>query len=190
MKYNIELLNRISELPEDSLSVQYLKKGGIHIKKKNKGKFTEYCGGKVTQECITRGKNSSNPKIRKRATFASNARKWKHAQGGIIEKPSFEEWYRTIPESKNDTIRYNLRRAFELAPWEDLKNFANNENGEGEFLKRFDHPTIKDELDAYNNTTEFKRNFRLNATGDFYKYEKRLPAIPIMQNHFIKNKPR
>jgi len=42
----------------------------IHIKKANRGKFTEYCGGKVTQECINRGKNSSDPKIRKRATFA------------------------------------------------------------------------------------------------------------------------
>lgn len=48
----------------------------IHIKKKNRGKFTEYCGGKVTQECIKRGKNSPNPVIRKRATFAANVRKW------------------------------------------------------------------------------------------------------------------
>ena len=33
--------------------VPYLKKGkGIHIKKKNRGKFTEYCGGEVTDECI------------------------------------------------------------------------------------------------------------------------------------------
>jgi hypothetical protein len=31
----------------------YAKKGGrIHIKKKNRGKFTEYCGGEVTDECI------------------------------------------------------------------------------------------------------------------------------------------
>lgn len=58
-----------------------LKKGGknkIHIKKENRGKFTEYCGGKVTSKCIQRGKNSSNPVIRKRATFAANVRKWKH----------------------------------------------------------------------------------------------------------------
>ena len=55
------------------------KKGGkIHIKKENRGKFTDYCGGKVTSECIARGKASSNPTIRKRATFAANARKWKH----------------------------------------------------------------------------------------------------------------
>ena len=49
-------------------------KSGIHIKKANKGKFTDYCGGKVTQECIQRGKHSSNPAVRKRATFADNAR--------------------------------------------------------------------------------------------------------------------
>lgn len=48
----------------------------IHIKEENKGKFTKYCKGKVTQECIDKGKNSSDPKIRKRATFAANVRKW------------------------------------------------------------------------------------------------------------------
>lgn len=52
------------------------KKGGIHIKKENRGKFTSYCGGKVTDECIQRGLNSSNPTTRKRANFARNARKW------------------------------------------------------------------------------------------------------------------
>lgn len=62
------------------------KKGGnIHIKKKNRGKFTEYCGGKVTEECIDKGKKSSDSKIRKRATFAANARKWKHENGGILK---------------------------------------------------------------------------------------------------------
>lgn len=56
--------------------IHILKKGGrIHIKKKNRGKFTEYCGGKVTEECIAKGKKSKDPKIRKRATFAANARK-------------------------------------------------------------------------------------------------------------------
>lgn len=57
--------------------------GGIHIKKKNKGKFTEYCGGKVTEACIRKGKNSSNPTTRKRATFAQNARNW-NAFGGWL----------------------------------------------------------------------------------------------------------
>lgn len=57
--------------------LEIFKSGGkIHIKKKNRGKFTEYCGGKVTSECIARGKNSPNSAIRKRATFAANSRRW------------------------------------------------------------------------------------------------------------------
>lgn len=65
--------------------ILYKKGNKIHIKKSHEGSFTEYCGGKVTDECIQKGKNSPNAKIRKRATFAQNARKWKHAQGGIIK---------------------------------------------------------------------------------------------------------
>lgn len=64
-------------LVENELEI--FKSGGkIHIKKKNRGKFREYCGGKVTSECIARGKRSPNPAIRKRATFAANARRWHH----------------------------------------------------------------------------------------------------------------
>lgn len=59
------------------MNFAYKKGGKIHIKKKNRGKFTEYCNGKVTDECIRRGKKSPNPIIRKRATFAQSARSWK-----------------------------------------------------------------------------------------------------------------
>lgn len=63
--------------------LEFLKNGsGIHIKPSQKGSFTKYCNGKVTNECIRRGKNSPNPKIRKKATFAQNARHWKHKKGG------------------------------------------------------------------------------------------------------------
>jgi len=70
--------------------VELLKKGSkIHIKESQKGSFTKYCNGKVTEECIQKGKNSPNPKIRKKAIFAQNARGWakkKHEFGGIIVK--------------------------------------------------------------------------------------------------------
>lgn len=69
------------------LGIPFYKKGsGIHIKKKNRGKFTEYCGGEVTQECINKAKKSKNPTLRKRATFAQNSRSWskKHFLGGVI----------------------------------------------------------------------------------------------------------
>lgn len=62
-------------------TIQLSKKGSknkIHIKESRKGSFTKYCNGKVTEECIRKGKNSPNPAIRKKATFAANARKWNH----------------------------------------------------------------------------------------------------------------
>lgn len=73
--------------PKRNFGVKFnFKSGGsIHIKKKNKGKFTDYCGGKVTEECIRKGKNSSNPTTRKRANFAWVARhKFKHQDGDKI----------------------------------------------------------------------------------------------------------
>lgn len=72
------------------LEIPYFKNGsGIHIKKKNRGLFTEYCGGKVTQECIDKAKRSNNPTLRKRATFAENSRSWvkKRYHGGFIDNP-------------------------------------------------------------------------------------------------------
>lgn len=80
-KYRTPSMPNSFEVPELTM---FAKGGKIHIKKANRGKFTEYCGGKVTSECIARGKKSSSPAVRKRATFAANARKWKHANGGYL----------------------------------------------------------------------------------------------------------
>jgi hypothetical protein len=42
-----------SEYKKQGGILDFLKNGsGIHIKKKNRGKFTSYCGGKVTDKCI------------------------------------------------------------------------------------------------------------------------------------------
>lgn len=68
--------------------IDFFKNGsGIHIKKKNRGLFKKYCNGHVTDECIRRGKNSQDPKIRRRATFAQNARHFKHENGGLLFNP-------------------------------------------------------------------------------------------------------
>ena len=50
------------------------KNGGIHRKKKNRGKFnaTKKRTGKSTEELT----HSKNPTTRKRAIFAQNAAKW------------------------------------------------------------------------------------------------------------------
>lgn len=52
------------------------KDGGIHIKKKNRGKFNalKKRTGKTTEELT----HSKNPLTRNRAIFAQNAKKWKH----------------------------------------------------------------------------------------------------------------
>lgn len=61
---------------------QYLGKEGIIIKPSKRGSFTAWCKkqgfGGVTSECKSAGKNSQSPAIRKKATFATNAAKWKH----------------------------------------------------------------------------------------------------------------
>lgn len=75
-KNNFTLIQNTTDKSDGDIIIKCSKGNKIHIKKANRGKFTEYCGGKVTSECIQRGKNSPDPKIRKRATFASNARKW------------------------------------------------------------------------------------------------------------------
>ena len=107
------------------IGIPYLKKGsGIYIKKKNRGKFTEYCGGKVTDECIQKAKKSKNPKLRKRATFAANARKWKHKEGGELERESKKKLIkgetgfvnkRPIPGLPNSTTSKKKQKAEEGA---------------------------------------------------------------------------
>lgn len=84
---------RLTSLPnsfESSELNTFAKGGKIHIKPENRGKFTKYCGGKVTSECIAKGKRSSDPTVRKRATFAQNVRKFKHAYGGFLEGMEYD----------------------------------------------------------------------------------------------------
>lgn len=71
--------NTTSLFRDGGKAIRLSKKGSkqkIKIKESNKGLFTQYCGGNVTAECIKKGKNSPDPKIRKRATFAANSRTW------------------------------------------------------------------------------------------------------------------
>lgn len=59
-------------------------------KKGTVGSFTEYCGGKITAECVEKALNSPDPKIRKKAQFYVNVTKkelgglLKYAMGGSV----------------------------------------------------------------------------------------------------------
>ena len=67
-----------------------LKRGGIHIKKKNRGKFTESANraGMGVQEFanhVLANKDKYSPTLVKRANFARNSKKFKHNNGGILK---------------------------------------------------------------------------------------------------------
>ena len=56
------------------------KKKKLDLSNLKEGTFTQYCKKKgykgVTEACIQEGLKSKNPKTRKRANFARNAKKW------------------------------------------------------------------------------------------------------------------
>lgn len=90
-----KVLSKYPSLKKEDGGMLFADGGGIHIKEANKGKFTKYCGGKVTSACIDKGKKSSSPAVRKRATFAQNARGWSPADGGYMGY-SYNEDYAPI----------------------------------------------------------------------------------------------
>lgn len=89
---------------------------GIHIKKENRGKFTETKKrtGKTTEELT----HSKNPLTRKRAIFAQNAKKWKHKDGGEVHKPNGHRsildngWFKTKDLKKNHPLTYQYGGSF------------------------------------------------------------------------------
>ena len=115
------------------------------------------------------------------------------SNGGPIKNMSFEDWYKTVPTDRNDTTTYNLRRAYELAPFDELeawrtssvkdlnsgKNhlrsvYLNPDTGIYEFMKSKNHPTLHFETDWYNSNDpeaiKFRNNYNLDMNGDYYKY--------------------
>ena len=70
------ILDKLKEMIEREIENLDEGDSGIHIKKKNRGKFTatKKRTGKSTEELT----HSKNPLTRKRAIFAQNAMKWNH----------------------------------------------------------------------------------------------------------------
>jgi hypothetical protein len=77
--------------PADYEALQQFASGGtIHIKPENKGKFTSWAKshGMGVQEAashVMANKDKYSSTVVKRANFAKNASKWKHAEGGEVE---------------------------------------------------------------------------------------------------------
>lgn len=125
--------------------------GTIHIKPENVGKFTatKKRTGKTTEELT----HSKNPITKKRAVFAQNAAKWKHQDGGLLErkgapfatpKPILPEF----PYNGQSMYKggYNLKRALELYKPDNTGHLPSVDNTNGEWLKDKDYPTSWKEL--------------------------------------------
>ena len=128
--------------------IEFLKSGQkIKIKKENRGKFTEYCGGKVTQECIDKGKKSSSSKIRKQAVFAENARSWnkdtkKYQTGGYfydsnrsdlnnespIESFNFNEMMRKLFNRYNQIEESFKKNIQSDSDWDEIDKILSDNN--------------------------------------------------------------
>lgn len=144
---------------------------------------------------LSNGKKSKAKKIQEEVRMEEVAgfQKGGSIDGMTAPKITFESWYNMIPEDRRDTTSYNLRRAFELAPREELeawrtssvsdlkagKNhlssvYLDPKTGVYEFMKAKDHPTLKYELDWYNSNDpeaiQFRNSYDLDKSGDYYRY--------------------
>lgn len=94
------------------------KYGGIHIKKSHEGKFTEWAKrhGLSMSEAIQAGKHSSSASVRKMATFADNARKWKHEDGGEMAYGGEPQnaGFQALPDYVQEKIMSNMAEGGEL----------------------------------------------------------------------------
>lgn len=91
-----------------NLKIKCKKGSGIHIKKKNKGKFTASAkkAGQSVQEHARSVLNNPNatPLQKKRANFARNAAKWKHAKGGSMRIPGVIDSNPNLDNMKGDYV--------------------------------------------------------------------------------------
>lgn len=117
-----------------------------------------------------------------------------------IKPATWEEIAKLFPEDELNNSAYNLKRAVELAPWNEVKahledpktnhlrDFYWNEVGVGEFMKRKDYPNLRDwdggdpnkpggEIGWYlysPDAEEFRKEWYLDESGDFPQYIKRI----------------
>lgn len=120
---------RLTSLPNSFESPElntFAEGGKIHIKPSKRGTFTAAAKkhGKSVQgfaSQVLANKEDYSPAMVKKANFARNASKWKHADGGPLKKGKYEDWYKIVPADRNDTTSYNLKKAYELAPYDELE---------------------------------------------------------------------
>ncbi len=159
--------------------IPYLAKGsGIHIKKENRGKFTETKKrtGKTTEELT----HSKNPLTRKRAIFAQNAKKWKHEDGGEVHKPNGHRsildngWFKTKDLKKNHPLTYQQGGSFTTGALADAiyDNGIEQKYGKGNY-NNFNPKLLSqlkpNENNHYNDVVKYKNHPTHPSRGRFNK---------------------
>lgn len=159
--------------------IPYLAKGsGIHIKKENRGKFTETKKrtGKTTEELT----HSKNPLTRKRAIFAQNAKKWKHEDGGNVHKPNGHRsildngWFKTKDLKKNHPLTYQQGGNFTTGALVDdiYDNGTEQKYGKGNY-NNFNPKLLSqlkpNENNHYNDVVKYKNHPTHPSRGKFNK---------------------
>ena len=107
-------------------------------------------------------------------------------QLGGNTKPTFDQWYPTVPKQKNDTSSYDLRRAYNMLPFDEMEKFRtindyhlpsvayDEKTDTYTFLKRNGHPTLNYELDWYNSGSpdaqEFRKRYKLDTLNQPWRY--------------------
>ena len=118
------------------------------------------------------------------------------------QKPSYEEWYKTVPEDRNDTSSYDLKKAYETTPYDQMEKWRtasseqlkedefhlpsvsyDEDKDEYTFLKSGKHKSVGKEIDWYNSddpdAVEFRNKYKLDQSGEYYRYVPRMDFMGI-----------
>ena len=92
------------------------------------------------KECWTYSKNKPQETQNEQGEVINSFQK------GGKPKPKFEDWYKTVPKEKNDTTNYDLEKAYNELPFEELEQFRTipEKHLDGRF-KKPNHMTYSDE---------------------------------------------
>jgi len=126
---------------------KWIQKATARMKKKGtEGSFRKYCGGKVTMDCIQRGLNSPDPKIRAKARFAKAMMKIRKEEGGEIHESAWDaidnlkaQYIDSLTNASLEELATGIVKAFgKNKGYEQIKNIA------GELLTRSGTPKMQE----------------------------------------------
>jgi len=119
------------------------------VKPENKGKFTKYCGGKVTTKCIKKAKKAGGT-LKKEAVLAETFRKQANARKGKIRKNPIDEHLDELREQLQDAIDAGDKKKASKIKRQISKYFELNEDDVNAFIdmNTKDNPAVKSKSKA------------------------------------------